>query len=213
MSETTKKILMRGIDFASIATLTTVIVYVGGWAFAEQFFAHFNVGLLTLEIPFQYYLVYGFSALQDQWPWGLLIYTFGVFVYLWGRGGIVFLRSITWLSTVITMLAPVVIVGLIVASYDLGARTGSERFAALRSADYPGYHRVKIWLKAESKSMAPMRDELTRGCYRLLLHNQGNLFVFRSTKGALGAELPTDILPKSEVKIFRILPDTTSCVN
>jgi hypothetical protein len=53
--------------------------------------------------------------------------------------------------------------------------------------------------------------DLTRGCYRLLLHNQDRLFLVRSFKGAAAADLAMLIIPWDRVGLIRVLAEYTSC--
>jgi hypothetical protein len=89
-----------------------------------------------------------------------------------------------------------------------------QLYSEQRRTDYSAYPRVQVWPNEEAKSPAgsPLASEdLTKGCYRLLLHNQDRLFLVRPFKGAAAAALPMLIIPWDQVDLIRVLPEYTSC--
>ena len=55
------------LDFAGFAAIATAIVYATRWIYAYHYFANFQLGLLSLDIPGEYHLIYGFLVLRDWW--------------------------------------------------------------------------------------------------------------------------------------------------
>jgi hypothetical protein len=43
------------LDIATLMALATALVYAAGWTYAYHYFANFQLGLLTLDIPAEYY--------------------------------------------------------------------------------------------------------------------------------------------------------------
>ncbi len=52
------------LDTATLVLLTTGWVYVAGWAYAWRFFSQVQLGLLALDIPKEYFFVYGLWVCQ-----------------------------------------------------------------------------------------------------------------------------------------------------
>jgi hypothetical protein len=80
------------------------------------------------------------------------------------------------------------------------------------------YRRVQVWPKDAGKAFDKTSEgftqtspDLTKGCYRLILHNQNRLFLVRPREGAITAELSLLILPWDQVEAMRVLADYTSC--
>ena len=45
------------LDLATVTALIIALVYFTGWTYAYHYFSYFKVGLLTLEIPTEYFRV------------------------------------------------------------------------------------------------------------------------------------------------------------
>jgi hypothetical protein len=65
------------LDLATVATLITALIYFTGWTYAYQYFGHFRLGPLALEIPTEYFFVYGFWVFKRFW-WLVALYGVGV---------------------------------------------------------------------------------------------------------------------------------------
>ena len=57
------------LDLATVMALITALVYFTGWTYAYHYFGHFKLGLLTLEIPTEYFFVYGFWVFKRGGGW------------------------------------------------------------------------------------------------------------------------------------------------
>ena len=201
-----KNNILKIVDIAVIITLIAAILYTAGWSFAYFYYDFFNVGLLTLEVPVEYFLVYSMWVLQDNYTHAAIAY--GVFILflvlplLTGR--------FHWL---LLLLFFVLVPALFYASYTVGKDSAEKRFYAQRQKDYPTYARVKVWLKPSvnrediTKEMA---KDLQKGCYRLLLQNKDKIFLFYTLHNA-PADLPITIIPLNEVENLKILPHYQSC--
>lgn len=55
------------LDLATVMAIITALVYFTGWTYAYHYFGHFKLGLLTLEIPTEYFFVYGFWVFKAWW--------------------------------------------------------------------------------------------------------------------------------------------------
>jgi hypothetical protein len=200
--------ILKILDIAVIITLIGAILYTAGWSFAYYYFDYFNVGLLTLEIPREYFFVYSTWVLQDNFYHAALAY--GIFILflvlplLTGR--------FHWL---LLLLFFVFVPLLFYGSYSVGKESAEKRFYAQRQNDYPSYARVKVWLKTTGEitdnTEAEKIKDLQQGCYRLLLQNKDKIFLFYTLPKVSPADLPLTIIPLSEVENIKILPHYQSC--
>jgi hypothetical protein len=65
------------LDFASVTALITALMYFTGGTYAYHYFGHFKLSLLTLEIPTEYFFVYGFWVFKTWW-WLVILYGIGI---------------------------------------------------------------------------------------------------------------------------------------
>src|SRR5690242_15190793 len=61
-----------------IAASAAAILYFMGWSFGYFYFQQFGLGLLDLDIPFQFFYVYGFWVARDN----ILLILLGVFAVI-----------------------------------------------------------------------------------------------------------------------------------
>jgi hypothetical protein len=71
--------------------------------------------------------------------------------------------------------------------------------------DFPSYPRVKVWLKGEQNDRT---EEWAFGCYRLLLRNKNQLYIFPAD--GFSQKIPTEVIPNSRVDALRVLPQHES---
>ncbi len=199
----------RFLDVATLLTLGAALVYVAGWTYAYHYFDHFQLGLLTLEIPAEYYFMYGFWVFRDWW-WLVLAVLLGAFYFplLATRLPAAVLH---WGRPALPGLALVVFV----AVHWLAVYEANGDFYRQRDADFPDYPRARVWLKPADKQdearLAALRAALPEGCHRLLLQNQDKLFLFQPPAQAAAVELAAVQVPLSEVQGLRVLPQFGSC--
>ena len=205
--------VLKFIDIAAIITLFSAIFYTAGWFFAYYYFERFHVGLLTLEIPVQYYFVYSFLVFKAHIFWMALFYVlFFIVVYL-KKYFQLFRQRQRIFSFIVHISFPIFILLLFVGSYQFGKNTAYKTFTQQKTNDYPAYPRVKVWLKDFQQNMQAVGkpSDLQEGCYRLLLQNKEKLFLFYSLKDNTSAELPLLIIPVGEIETIKILPHYNSC--
>ena len=158
----------------------------------HHYFDRFGIPLLMIDIPKENYLVYG-GIVVRQFP-------------LWGLGlGLALLVAVSFWRKIGAMLGPLALpLGLLAVaalfwlSHAAGVAAAHQLYSEQRRTDYSAYPRVQVWPKQETNPPAgsPVAsDDLTKGCYRLLLHNQDRLFLVRPFKGAAAADLPMLIIP------------------
>jgi len=195
------------LDLATLVALTAALIYTAGWSYAWRYFAHFQIGLLALEIPKEYYFVYGFWVFRD-WRWLALAYLLVTLLVVWGKPYLV--QHAHWVRAA---ELPLVLALFVLVSW-MGVGTGRQHFQAQRDSDFPAMPRVRVWLKptpGEEASMIELAAALPQGCHRLLLQNHSTLFVFRSRPGAFPVFPAVVALPVAEVRALRVLPQFRSC--
>ena len=178
-----------------------------GWTYALHYFRRFEVGLLALEIPHEYYLMYG-SWVVRSWGWAAgIVAALTLIGVSWrpvrvlsqGRGR----PLVVVLACVVLVLAPL-----------LGRQSAHEHYETWSAADFQPYPRVKVWLKPEAQDLDAMQDlaeTLPLGCHRLLVQSQSALFVFRPRAGVSHLQLAVLAIPLSEVRSMRVIPHYDSC--
>ncbi|CAN2043202.1 conserved membrane hypothetical protein [Candidatus Magnetomoraceae bacterium gMMP-1] len=198
-------------DIAALLICVASLLYVAGWAFAYNYFDKFGVGLLSLDLPKEYYIIYGFWTIQNQWAVLLYILAFYVIISLAPIEFTVNLHENMNRFKALTFILLVLLAVLIFSiDYKLGERTAENIFEKQRAGDYSAYPRVEVHLSEKAAGISD-RVNLEKGCYRLLLENKGRLFVFRSFAKMPGADLATLVIPESQVEAWNILPHRNSC--
>jgi len=202
------------LNTAVLLTLATALVYAAGWTYAFHYFWYFRVGLLTLNIPAEYYFMYGFWVFRDTW-WLALLYLLLALLLPWmlatscGR---------TYLLPYRTMgirLLPIVALLLFIGVYYLGMVTASRHYQQQSAADFPAYPPVRVWLKpvqSDNKILQALSQALPQGCHRLLLQNSDTLFLFQPPSTNLTvARLSLVQVARAEVTALRVLPQLSGC--
>ena len=195
--------------FLSSAGVIAALFYIAGWAYAYNYFSKFfNIGLLSLSVPNEYYYLYGFWVMRESWAVILLcvIALYALAYLVWKYVLPLFCKKkqatrkislkAVWLATGL----PAVMM-LFTLGYCFGEKTAVQHYGLLADRGFPEYHSVEIEPANEGKLPA----ELTRGCYQLVLRNAGDLYLIRAYEQPVD-ERPTLVVPMSQVKTMRILP-------
>ncbi len=221
-------------DVGTIMILLVPLLYTAGWSYAYHYFDHFHLGLLGLDIPREYFFLYSFWTIRDQLLLSLVALLALVVVYYLVR---FFHRRVKpgvkkhgkrkeapqpgnkheFLQAISLLLAPVLILSLFMLFYYMGDRAAKSAFEIQAQEAYPSYPRVRVWLAdGEQTSDEPGKDEVRdisreweKGCYRLLLRNRDNVYLFYP--GGPGDKIPTEIIPTGNVRFVRVLPHYRSC--
>jgi len=178
-----------------------------GWSYAYAYYAAFNLGLLSIDIPGEYFIIYGFWVLRDHW-WLLFLYL-GMVALWW------FLRRRARLAQeVVTALVPLLILVMFTSAYQLARHSAISQFQVQQQQDFPAYPRVKVWLKNDAQQAPDLQavsNALPLGCYRLLLQNSGQALLFYPEKTQPTLQPAVLHVPLGEVRALRVLPQYTSC--
>jgi len=194
-------------EWISIPALTTGLIYLMGWSYAFVFYDQFHLGLLSLDIPGQYFIIYGFWILQKH-GWWLVVPYVGILISWWWLQHTIQIPH-RWLAASI----PILILLAFITVYQLARFSAVQQFHELQATDYSPYPRIVVSLKANAPQAetAAIKELLISGCYRLLLENRGQLFLFYSHADAPQARMPTLKVPVGQVEWMQVLPQRNSC--
>ena len=208
--------LPRWIELGTILTLLVPLLYTAGWSYACHYFERFHLGLLGLNIPREYFFLYSFWVIREEflsflvllfilfavsWVWGYLRHKAPGMIARGGGGGLFAIRVIA---------VPIFILILFLIFYALGGKAAQSAYKEEKMNGFPSYPRVRVWVKpGVGDSSAAMAKEWKKGCYRLLVRNNGDLYLFYP--GGSKDKLPIDIIPARDVESVRILPQYHGC--
>ena len=214
MAKRNSSFFLTGIlDVGVLTMLVVALFYTAGWSYAYHYFDCFHLGLLGLEIQREYFLLYGFQVLRERF--------FLVLLCLLCSGGLSFFvlrfsqRRERQLASEETeggaemlRLRVIILLGgtgwlllMFLVFYQFGSLTGHDIFEQEQKHDFPAYPRIKVWMQGKQNLRT---EEWAKGCYRLLMHNKSQLYIF-PTDG-ISEKVPTEIIPNSRVNALRVLP-------
>jgi hypothetical protein len=211
-------------DIGVITTIVIGLLYTAGWSYAYHYFDRFHLGLIGLEIKQDTLFIYSLWVLKDSLAATLAcLCTIGFYYILrwfWQQTGNQDQTGSSqdqddnsqqktsrpkWLWFITLVAAPIYLLGLFMFFYQLGAWVGWSSFDREAENDFPSYPRVKVWMSVEKDNDARLRsEEWAGGCYRLLLRNKDNLYVFPAD--GMSDKIPTEIIPNKKVEAIRVLP-------
>jgi hypothetical protein len=190
-------------EVGSAAALLGVVIVLGmgllylmGWGYATAFYGHFGVGLVAIEIPREYFFIWGWLVLTNGYGWALgFILAPGGAVVWRHRGGVT--HATVWFSTAIAMTA----LGAMLAHRHGGNMAGRQLAGGL-----PDLPAVQVLL---ADSAASWGKDLNGGCWRLLVQDKSRIWLLRPIKGGAAAWPAVDTLPLDNVARLRLLPGRT----
>lgn len=189
----------RILDLGAALTLITALIYTAGWSYAYHWYERFELGLIGLDIPFEYHFMYGFWVLQSFW-WLILAVAGMVALTYWAR-----------VDPVLDLFArtmPVWVPLTFLLIYQLGAGAVRLDYQAHREAGFDHYPLVRIWTTLDpDDAPARLRDlpqDLAADNYRLLLQTAHSLYLIRPDRD--GGEIPTLQLPRDRIRALRRIP-------
>ena len=212
MSESSDAKIPSGlVDAGTITSILVPLLYTSGWSFAYHYFEHFHIGLIGLEIPKEHLFLYSFWVIKGRIFLFLAALLLTVLAYFGIR--FCFRQAKDRFRAIGLFLTPVFILFLFCVFYQLGDYTAKSLYEKQAERDFPSYPGIRVWLnKDAAKEAGPVAEEWARGCYRLLLRNKDNLFIFYAS--GYSEKIATEIIPRSKVRSMRILPlyqSTSEC--
>ncbi|MCW5202517.1 hypothetical protein VU12_06215 [Desulfobulbus sp. US4] len=208
------------LDAGAITGIVVALLYTAGWSYAYHYFSLFHISLTELGITKDTLFIYSLWVLTDSIP--ALVSCFGtiglyfLLRFVWRKKAVVeqvdpaegegdepvqVVRHPVWLWVLTLVGSPLYLLLLFIFFYHLGSKEGWDDFFQQQRNDFPSYPRVKVWLKGEQNLMT---EEWAGGCYRLLLRNKTQLYIFPAD--GISEKAPTEVIPNSRVDALRVLP-------
>jgi len=202
-------------DLLALMTLFGALLFCAGWSFAYKYFSFFHVGILSIDIPYHYFFLYGFWVIMDNIPWLILLslFYFPVTFSVSFIGNISFLKTARPQKAITGIITIFIIVSSFIVANKLAYKTAGTRYLTEKKNDYISYPNIKVWMKnsgKETEDVKKIHKTLQRGSYRLLMQDSKNLFLFYSFKDNSAAKLPTVTVPLHAVNYMKILPQYKS---
>ncbi len=181
----------------AVAAAGTALLYAMGWGFALGYYQRFGLGLMGIEIPKEFIVIWGGLTLTEGWVGVTAVLLLPAFVAHWRGAG----RR--W-TVGLGLVGLVAFTGLAVFCSRQHGRAVAER----QWADgLPGLPNVQITLVAdEAATDEAWTKRLGEGCQRLLLQDKSRIWLIRPVLGANGAWPAVDELPQDKVMRLRLLP-------
>jgi signal transduction histidine kinase len=83
--EKTSKSLPGWIELGTILTLLVPLLYTAGWSYACHYFEKFHLGLLGLNIPREYFFLYSFWVIREEFlSFLVLLFILFAISLVWG---------------------------------------------------------------------------------------------------------------------------------
>ena len=193
-------------DIAASLGIATALIYATGWTYAFQYFDHYGLGLLGLDIPREYLLMYGFRVFKAWW-WlviGYYLLALAILSGLYGwshrsdRGGIL-ARQV---QVVLVLIA-------FMASGWLARKQASDYYAEQQVKGLTAFPYVRVWPKQKDKldqSLQILYGALPKGDYRLLLQDKQRLYLIKPPQDGKPARLAVTEVALGAVDLVRIIP-------
>ncbi|MDE0210870.1 MAG: hypothetical protein OXJ64_13405 [Boseongicola sp.] len=192
--------------------LIAALAYVMGWSYAATYFAAFGVGLISLDIPHHFYLVYGFRVIVDHVWIVLALYAAMVLAGWWLR------RRWDTIRQAVAIAAPPAVLLLFLGSYLVADLNARKAFQSQSVSSYRDYPRVAVWLQdnpthghADDVTARQIVIDLSNGCHRLVIDDGSKLLLISPHADFPTAQLGVVHVPINRVRMWRIAPHNRNC--
>lgn len=188
------------LDVSLLLALISALLVTAGWAYAEAWYARFDLGLRALEVPPVDFGIYGFKTLAAH-GWWLLPLGLGA-VIGWGRLPERWARW-TWIA-----LPPLVLL-LFWGAYRLGGSIARADYQAHAKTRFCAYPYVRVALDPDLKLPEPFKQVLASAAdeeLRLLVQTPNLLVLIGPEPGS--APL---LVPMAQVRMLRVIPVPDQC--
>ncbi len=182
------------LDLATVMAIITALVYFTGWTYAYHYFGHFKLGLLTLEIPAEYFFVYGFWVFKTWW-WLVIPYGLGIVLLAFYEPRLS--PRLEWVKAerprLLRQLQIFAVLLAFLVAWGLAAVSAGWFYQDQQHNGFSAYPYVRVWPNTplpEDATLKALYEELPSGVYRLLLENKETLFLFKLPADGKPARLP-----------------------
>ncbi len=193
-------------DMAASLSLIGALIYTTGWTYAYYYFEHFGLGLLDLDIPNQYFLMYGFWVYKAWWWLMVALYVLALFLLLKLQGWRKDERSTV-------MLAKQAQISLVLLVFIIGAwlayKYANDYYVTQQAQTFSAFPHVRVWPKkvvSDDRSLTQFYTELPNGNYRLLLQSKKHIYLIKPPRDGRPARLAVSIIPLAYIEALRLLP-------
>ncbi len=136
----------------SVMTVLVPLFYTAGWSYAYHYFERFNLGLMGLDIPKEYFFVYSYLVMKDQFLWFVLSLIGFAAAFFFGGPILRKIRNSTGkcLISALIRFLPAVLVPLLVffmfyLFYIFGVAAGNNDYDWQVQHDFPLFRRIQVW--------------------------------------------------------------------
>jgi hypothetical protein len=188
------------LDVSLLLALISALLVTAGWAYAQSWYAQFDLGLRALEVPPVDFGIYGFKTLAAHW-WWLLPLGLGAAVG-WG------LIPPRWRRWAWLTLPPLVLL-LFWGAYRLGGAVARADYQAHAKTRFCAYPYVRVALDPDLKLPDPFKPVLAAAAaekLRLLVQTPNLLVLIDPEPGS-----PPLLVPMAQVRMLRVIPVQAQC--
>ena len=193
-------------DLAAILSLVGTSVYLSGWTYAYHYFYRFGLGLLELNIPDQYFLIYGLW-IYKAW-WWLFIAFYGLSIFFVKKLYIL-AKTQNYVSHFVRLTQIGIVIAVFFLSCALARKEALDFYETQQSMDFSASPRIRVWTK-QTTSKNPLLKRFYKavpdGEHRLILQNQERLYLIAPPRDGKPARIAVSVIPLANIEAWRVLP-------
>lgn len=201
--------LTASLNLTLLVGLGTAWLYTAGWSYAYRWFSEFELGLIGLDIPHEYLLLYGFFTLRGALWVPILVMVAGVVVW-WLISQAT--TSSAWQDEVPTFLWRTALIWLLLAfliAAHLGEAQGARDYRRHYDQGFARFPLAQVWVKPGALT-SKLTNDLANLKYRVLFHGKGldKLYLIKDPRvdaqGRPSGAPPTLVIPVGSLQAWRL---------
>ena len=155
-------------DFLATCTLAASLIaawlYIAGWRYADQYFSRFGIGLGEIDLPVQYFMIYGFWVARYNIIYVMLFLAVAIISVLTVKAPIIS-PTARYVSALCCIIVAITL--SFIGGYFLADVTANNMLSEAADHDFPGVPRVRLLTKTTSSpTQLVSADTLQSGCLR-----------------------------------------------
>lgn len=204
------------LQFSDLTILIIVFVawlYTMGWTYLRHYFLFFEIGLIGEDIPREFFLQFGWEALQDRLGLALFLYGLGgLFLFLWNQFSEKFTERFKGGRVLMWTGGSVLLLLFFMTATELGKASARDRFEEQLDSRFGAYPSVQLELKSDPKILANYDPQVLRsGDYRLLLQTKARVYLIlppskTQLKDNPKMSIPTLSIPQTQIHTILTYP-------